>query len=373
MNITFLIGNGFDRNLGLKTAYSDFVKYYKNTEAQTEVLQNFRNYIKDNEELWSAAEIALGQYTNQFEKGEAEAFSECQRDFCEFLAEYLKQEEKHINYESSKESILKAFTRLNQITQSFPTQERDTINTIFNNHRAEDKVFNFICFNYTPTLKECINILKENPETLGSHKHINRVYNHTIEEICHVHGTVDKEMVFGVNDESQIEKEEVFDCEDGDLYKNLLIKIQANASYLEDTDSTANRILQNSHLIYVYGMSIGDTDKLWWDRICKWLNSSSAHHLIVQKYDMPIKSVIPTRYQLSERKAKRDITKHSVLDQTHKSIIESRIHITNENIFDAVKNICKTKSFRKEKYIEVLEEVQAEERLKVLEKEFIHA
>ena len=28
MNITFLIGNGFDLNLGLATAYSDFVKYY---------------------------------------------------------------------------------------------------------------------------------------------------------------------------------------------------------------------------------------------------------------------------------------------------------------------------------------------------------
>ncbi len=28
MNITFLIGNGFDLNLGLKTRYTDFYKYY---------------------------------------------------------------------------------------------------------------------------------------------------------------------------------------------------------------------------------------------------------------------------------------------------------------------------------------------------------
>ena len=34
MNITFLIGNGFDLNLGLATAYSDFVKYYKETDAE---------------------------------------------------------------------------------------------------------------------------------------------------------------------------------------------------------------------------------------------------------------------------------------------------------------------------------------------------
>lgn len=29
MKITFLIGNGFDINLGLKTKYKDFVNHYK--------------------------------------------------------------------------------------------------------------------------------------------------------------------------------------------------------------------------------------------------------------------------------------------------------------------------------------------------------
>ena len=51
MNITFLIGNGFDRNLGLETTYSDFVKEYKKTNGSTETLKEFRAYIKDNEEL----------------------------------------------------------------------------------------------------------------------------------------------------------------------------------------------------------------------------------------------------------------------------------------------------------------------------------
>ena len=66
MNITFLIGNGFDRNLGLETTYSDFVKEYKKTNGSTETLKEFRAYIKDNEELWSTAEVALGEYTGQF-------------------------------------------------------------------------------------------------------------------------------------------------------------------------------------------------------------------------------------------------------------------------------------------------------------------
>ena len=38
MNITFMIGNGFDRNLGLKTTYSDFIKWYKKTPPKTDTL-----------------------------------------------------------------------------------------------------------------------------------------------------------------------------------------------------------------------------------------------------------------------------------------------------------------------------------------------
>ena len=44
MNITFLIGNGFDLNLGLATAYSDFVKYYKETDAEV-VSRIFRKLV----------------------------------------------------------------------------------------------------------------------------------------------------------------------------------------------------------------------------------------------------------------------------------------------------------------------------------------
>ena len=371
MNITFLIGNGFDRNLGLKTTYADFVKYYKNTYAQTRVLQNFRKHIKDNEELWSAAEIALGQYTSQFGKGEAVTFTECQTDFCEFLAEYLKKQENIVDYEESKEQILKAFARINQTMETFPAQERITMNNVFQKRTYENTTFNFICFNYTSTLDGCLSVVNENSNVLGSHRYRNEVLNHSLGDICHVHGTVKNSMVFGVNDESQIAKPEIFECEDGDLYKNLLIKVNANASYLENTDYNAKSILQNSNLIYVYGMSIGETDKLWWERISDWLSNSSEHHLIVQKHHMPTKSVFPIKYQLAERKAKRDITKYSTLEQSKKNIIESRIHITDENIFEDIKSIAERKLKTSKTFAEALEEF--EKNLRENEKELVHS
>ena len=144
MNITFLIGNGFDRNLGLETTYSDFVKEYKKTNGSTETLKEFRAYIKDNEELWSTAEVALGEYTGQFGDGEAEAFSECHADFCEHLATYLKEQESQIDYDSARVKIEKAFSRVNKITQVFPMQEREIIDGVYSSHASETRTFNFL-------------------------------------------------------------------------------------------------------------------------------------------------------------------------------------------------------------------------------------
>lgn len=159
------------------------------------------------------------------------------------------------------------------------------------------ELVSFICYNYTRTLDQCLAVLKEKNSIIGTHKHGSQTLNHTIGQICHVHGTVEKDMVFGVNDESQILNVKLFDCDDGDLYKSLLIKRQANASYLENTDGKANQMLTNSKIIYVYGMSVGDTDNLWWDRICTWLAEDNTRHLILQKYEMPPKGVFPRRYR----------------------------------------------------------------------------
>lgn len=90
MNITFMIGNGFDRNLGLKTKYSDFIAWYKKTPAKTDTLRKFREYINENEELWSAAEEELGNYTAQFESGAGAMFYECHKDICEYLTNIAK-------------------------------------------------------------------------------------------------------------------------------------------------------------------------------------------------------------------------------------------------------------------------------------------
>ena len=345
MNVTFLIGNGFDINLGLDTRYSDFVKVYKNMPANQEVIKKFRKNISENSELWADAEIALGEYTNNFKAGEGALFSECKEDFCVELSRYLKNQELRIEYDISKEAIQKAFLNLNKITNPFPTLERDLLNRTYQSHLSEPVKFNFINFNYTKTLDMCIKTICNIPNIWGTHMYNSRIIDHKIcQEVIHVHGTVDKEMILGVNDKSQILNTEIFNCEDGEIYERFLIKQLANNSYMENTDLKAASLMQGSNILYIYGMSIGETDKLWWDRICKWLDSDEHRHLIIHNFNMPPKGITQVRYQLAIKRYTNDFINYYDKQSKTRKNLENQIHITGENIFQDITGIADIKS-----------------------------
>lgn len=343
MNITFLIGNGFDLNLGLNTTYSDFVYEYKSTDSSNQNIENFKKHIDEHEELWSNAELELGQYTNEFNKGEANKLSECHSDFCQHLVNYLKREEDRVDFEEHTSEIISAISKIEEIADCFNSQEKKTIENVFTKYIGENRYFKFVNFNYTTTLDKCIDIACNNPETLKSHTYGTK-YKHQITDNIHVHGTLDKEMVFAVNDETQIAKLDVFDCEYGEIYKNSFIKKKANDSYGENTDSIAYNIINSSTIIYVYGMSIGDTDKMWWDRVCNWLSSSTDRHLIVHKFKMPPKGLLQIEYKIDEEKYKDLILSKSKLNDKNKEVVKKQIHVTDYNIFSDIYKIANPKT-----------------------------
>lgn len=161
----------------------------------------------------------------------------------------------------------------------------------------------------------------------------------------HVHGTLESQMVFGVNDESQIAKPDIFECDFGDIYEASFIKKQANENYRENTDSKAYNLLKSSQLIYVYGMSIGETDSLWWERICEWLAANSYHHLIIYKHSMPHFRLLGTEHLICERKTRNEIMDYSAYTKDQLKSLGPRIHVTGENPFGKLNGVAdKTKS-----------------------------
>ena len=61
----YLIGNGFDLNLGLKSSYNDFYGFYKIQESDSYPVKNFKDNISNNIDKWSDLELALGEYTKE--------------------------------------------------------------------------------------------------------------------------------------------------------------------------------------------------------------------------------------------------------------------------------------------------------------------
>lgn len=96
MNILFLIGNGFDLNLGLKTRYSEFYEYYKSINSQSDSINTLKENISTNLENWSDLELALGSYTDNIRS--REEFDEIFEDIGDKLADYLQQEENKFDY-----------------------------------------------------------------------------------------------------------------------------------------------------------------------------------------------------------------------------------------------------------------------------------
>ena len=66
MDITYLIGNGFDINIGLATRYCDFYEYYKQQPSSNKTIAKLKNDIRCNYENWADLEVKLGEYTADF-------------------------------------------------------------------------------------------------------------------------------------------------------------------------------------------------------------------------------------------------------------------------------------------------------------------
>ena len=343
MNITFLIGNGFDLNLGLKTQFKDFINKYTESDTTDDNIRAFRNIIDKDKKTWASAELAFGQYTdnnlwNDIEL-DAELYSDCHEDFCMKLGDYLQKQERRLNYDLVQDELAKRFIHaIRSFTSGFKDVPRRQIQEKIDSYNG-GFVYNFINFNYTETLDRCLSRGKVIQDNIGLRKQHNTTYVSSIGKHYHVHGYTNRgNMVLGVNDESQIKNVALFENK-GEEFINQIIKIKANEMNEENTDANVHNLLKNSDLFYIYGMSIGETDALWWQRIIDVLNSKSNAIVIIHCFDAPTDSYLQRKIQTFKRERVEKFLAYSNLDNARKAQLKSRIYIDTSNIFDTLHNL----------------------------------
>lgn len=279
MKITFIMGNGFDIGLGLHTSYENFYEQYcvirdddSNNIRQFKIMLKNRNDDKSKRIIdWADFEKAFGQHSEEFYLETKWEYIERFEDFVVSFNRYLEDEEKTVDY-SKKESIAEIMK--NGVTTYFHIRsaDRDAVQAVYNRSDST-RTYNFISFNYTRTVDRCAQILKESLKNDNSRN---------VDKVLHIHGYVEENMIMGVNDPTQITKTEL--ANDVDVVREI-VKPQQNSDVRANYEKEVLATINSSDVICVYGMSIGETDKKWWNVIAKWLSKSSNRALVIMKYD----------------------------------------------------------------------------------------
>ncbi len=316
MNITFLIGNGFDLACGLKTRYIDVYKKYCETESANENIRNFKKSILEDKEInWTDFEMALpkwGEKLNNFSN-----FRECIVDFTSFLDDYLKEQEEMITLEENKAKVAeKIKIDLYQLYRYCLQSSRKTLLALVKNTN-EDVNCRFITFNYTNTLEKCLSTISTSiPKG-----------NHTVYRCfqpLHIHGKSQNGIILGL-DNAELYKD--IPCSNMMELKNLIDKVHINNRH-SDVTQNALTLLKESRIIVIFGWSMGDSDSYWVNNIKEIFSKNSNVHLVYSPfYSKPANKKI-----VSEILNREDFQKEFIADKF--GIPENqrnRVHIITEH------------------------------------------
>lgn len=271
MNITYLIGNGFDLACGLKTRYTDVYDKYCVENSRTKNIKNFKETISASYKNWSDFEMALPGFGKEL--GDFEKFEECILDFTNFLEDYLEDQQNKIIIEST-DSELGAKMQL-YIYRFYEYCLRNSKTVLKNLVEVpnENVICNFITFNYTNTLEKCLS-------TVSNKIAKNSSYVYLYRRPIHIHQALYEGILLGLDNE-ELYKD--IPCSDIRKLKNLIDKVYINNRYSDITDESL-RILRQSRIIVIFGWSMGESDSFWVENIKKIFSENKALHLVYVPY-----------------------------------------------------------------------------------------
>ena len=297
----YIIGNGFDLNLNLKTSYRDFYKYFIEQSSKKELVAEMKENLDS--ETWADLELALGKYTAKFDS--IEAFQEAYFEISDKLVEYIHLEEKKLKL--SEEKKLKLCNDLIFPESYFRLEYGKLITDYCNKWDNHNWNINIINFNYSQTIERLLDFQAGKQYAIGSNQYGKKV---TLGQILHIHGVAipNETILLGVNDIFQIENKSFSENVD---FLDILVKPQTNKGLRNGIDAACLQLLRNANLICIFGSSIGETDKIWWKFLGHQLKKDNCRVV----YFVREKEIIPSNRQQFIPKKIRDC-QNNILSKT---------------------------------------------------------
>ena len=342
MYITFLVGNGFDVASGLNTSYTSFYKWYCHQPSNSFPVDELKQNIWLHGENWADFEIGLGRYTSSFRAGVPPYFLDCYEDAHDRMIEYIEKEEKQVDFSSLESEIKQLGNGLLKFYEELTPRERQEINSLIKDDRTNDTLLQFISFNYTDILDRCANLLSREPLQrwlAGGDVHTFQVNP----SVVHVHGTINEYPILGVNDVSQIANLDL--CKFSE-FLDVMIKPESVNAIGRFWHENASKRIADSSIVCIYGMSLGDSDAIWWQKLMSWITDSPNRHLIIYWYT----SEPQTNRSILKRNREIDRVKKRIVSfwgstTDLSEILQDRIHVilnTNKVLRIGLKKISST-------------------------------
>ena len=235
-----IIGNGFDLSLKYPTSYSDFMKSQHFTDLVSKndnCLARYLTYKRETTGNWIDVEKELATYSNIINSASSIEHK---------MPKKLREDKSYTNImESFRKEYIQLCIALKEYLEELESQKR--FNEGYDKSPAykliqmisnERKLCYIVNFNYTTFAKIIIN-------------HFDNCRNFKIQWI---HGSLKDDIVFGVQDNMELQREHVF------LYKSHNKRQKARGLPL---------ILENADKIIFFGYSLGETDHSYFDDFFK--------------------------------------------------------------------------------------------------------
>lgn len=332
MNILYLIGNGFDVNLGMKTSYADFYEYYINKPSPSVNIDALKANIAQykNTNKWSDLEKGLGLYTDKVKN--VRVLREVYFDINDELKDYLKDQISTISLVDMKLTE-KIKNDLAHPGKYFPRRQQSEIENFISPTSYAHDAINIITFNYTDTIEKILEVGNRSISLELSKKNPNG-YKRILHTINHIHGTLgDSELIMGVNDISQISKEEF---RNDDQVLDMLVKPTTTLNRGDLMDDNCEGLINSADLICIFGLSLGETDNKWWEAIAQHMKNTSTR-IIYYGYTKEKMPHSQDRWS-KEREYRNILTKKFMTQNTDHDNLSNRIYVQfNSNMFGKVK------------------------------------
>lgn len=334
MNALWIIGNGFDLNVGLRTGYRHFLDdvYLKDGD-HSERRERLIELVEEDPRLtsgtcWSDLEGLLAHVTSKCpdqisERDFSEIFQEMQRLFVKKVVE----EQGRLVSPLPEEAVTEFWNTIVRVTDRMRPIDRR--NLPCSKDARENIAWEFISLNYTDVFDSFLReaVKSKGPEFKRSSS--GHAYADSVgKPVFHPHGNASgdpdrMEIIFGASSPEQFGADDPAGFE---LLQELWIKPYKNREIYgnENTERLADR-MSKARVFLLYGVSLGDSDRYIWEMIGKRMAEATVWTVIFEHELPPSGSQDSMRYLDRRREAREKFLDVAGIDDESREDVQSRI------------------------------------------------